>query len=83
MLSVAIRGLLGLALHFAARHSGITVRYKCSKCADYLVLMSDSGEGMRLNLLILESFCQLMGMQINHSKCHGFLIEKKGGETED
>lgn len=44
--------------------------------ADDLVLVSDSWEGMALNIGILEVFSSLTGLGINPTKCHGFFLDK-------
>uniref|UniRef100_G3N5H4 Uncharacterized protein n=1 Tax=Gasterosteus aculeatus TaxID=69293 RepID=G3N5H4_GASAC len=49
--------------------------------ADDLAIVSDSWEGMRANLDILVDFCALTGMRTQPSKCHGFLIEKRGSRS--
>uniref|UniRef100_A0A3B4AWH2 Reverse transcriptase domain-containing protein n=1 Tax=Periophthalmus magnuspinnatus TaxID=409849 RepID=A0A3B4AWH2_9GOBI len=46
--------------------------------ADDLVLLSNSHEGMRTNLAILEAFSDRTGLAANPSKCSGFLLTKKG-----
>ncbi|KAJ3583334.1 hypothetical protein NHX12_024354 [Muraenolepis orangiensis] len=49
--------------------------------ADDLVLLSNSWSGMNKNMAILEAFCNLTGLRVNTSKCHGFLLNRnnKGG----
>ncbi|KAJ7986736.1 hypothetical protein DPEC_G00331490 [Dallia pectoralis] len=47
--------------------------------ADDLVLLSDSWEGMRQNMVILESFCEVTGLKVQPTKCHGFLAQSRGG----
>jgi len=44
--------------------------------ADDLVFLSDSWSGMSRNLAILEAFCDITGLRVNTSKCHGFLLAK-------
>ncbi|KAK9535952.1 hypothetical protein VZT92_005783 [Zoarces viviparus] len=46
--------------------------------ADDLAILSDSWEGMTLNISILETFCELTGMKVQPKKCHGFLIASRG-----
>ncbi|KAK9535947.1 hypothetical protein VZT92_005780 [Zoarces viviparus] len=46
--------------------------------ADDLALLSDSWEGMTLNISILETFCELTGMKVQPKKCHGFMIASRG-----
>lgn len=46
--------------------------------ADDLVLLSSSWEGMVANIDILEAFCELTGMRVQPSKCHGFFAETVG-----
>ncbi|KAK9535973.1 hypothetical protein VZT92_005798 [Zoarces viviparus] len=46
--------------------------------ADDLVMVSDSWDGMALNIVILETFCQLTGMSVQPSKCHGFFLDTQG-----
>ncbi|KYO40233.1 hypothetical protein Y1Q_0019438 [Alligator mississippiensis] len=43
--------------------------------ADDLVLLSDSWEGMQHNISILEDFCNLTGLRVQPTKCHGVLLE--------
>uniref|UniRef100_A0A672ZCC9 Reverse transcriptase domain-containing protein n=1 Tax=Sphaeramia orbicularis TaxID=375764 RepID=A0A672ZCC9_9TELE len=43
---------------------------------DNLVLLSDSWEGMDLNLKIMDKFASLIGLAVNPAKCHSFLIQK-------
>ncbi|KAJ7417326.1 hypothetical protein WISP_65029 [Willisornis vidua] len=43
--------------------------------ADDLVLLSDSWEGMKRNIKILEAFCELTGLKTQGEKCHGFYIK--------
>ena len=40
--------------------------------ADDLVMLSDSWDGMCKNMGILEAFCNLTGLKVNTTKCHGF-----------
>ncbi|KAJ7986746.1 hypothetical protein DPEC_G00331590 [Dallia pectoralis] len=47
--------------------------------ADDLVLLSESWEGMARNLSILETFCDVTGLKVQPTKCHGFLLETKKG----
>uniref|UniRef100_A0A672Y8Q6 ribonuclease H n=1 Tax=Sphaeramia orbicularis TaxID=375764 RepID=A0A672Y8Q6_9TELE len=44
--------------------------------ADDLVLLSNSWEGMRINLKILDKFAELTGLAVNPAKCHSFLFQK-------
>lgn len=46
--------------------------------ADDLVLLSDSWDGMEVNIAILETFCELTGLSVQPSKCHGFFVETVG-----
>ena len=48
--------------------------------ADDLVLVSESWDGMRSNLAILDDFCERTGLRVQPRKCHGFLI-KSGGPS--
>uniref|UniRef100_A0A8C5JJ73 Reverse transcriptase n=1 Tax=Junco hyemalis TaxID=40217 RepID=A0A8C5JJ73_JUNHY len=43
--------------------------------ADDLVLLSDSWDGMCHNIKILETFCNLTGLNTKGEKCHGFYIK--------
>lgn len=40
--------------------------------ADNLVLLSDSWEGMQVNIKILETFCKHTGLKTQREKCCGF-----------
>uniref|UniRef100_W5M4C0 ribonuclease H n=1 Tax=Lepisosteus oculatus TaxID=7918 RepID=W5M4C0_LEPOC len=42
--------------------------------ADNLVLLSNSWEGMKRNISILEEFCAQTGLMVQAKKCHGFPI---------
>uniref|UniRef100_A0A673BF16 ribonuclease H n=1 Tax=Sphaeramia orbicularis TaxID=375764 RepID=A0A673BF16_9TELE len=44
--------------------------------ADDLVILSDSWEGMRTNLRILDKFAELTGLAINPGKCFSFLVHR-------
>ncbi|KAK9535979.1 hypothetical protein VZT92_005804 [Zoarces viviparus] len=60
---------------------GLEVRGKAITAvafADDLAILSDSWEGMTLNISILETFCELTGMKVQPKKCHGFLIASRG-----
>ncbi|KAJ7986744.1 hypothetical protein DPEC_G00331570 [Dallia pectoralis] len=46
--------------------------------ADDLVLLSESWEGMRRNIAILETFCKVTGLKVQPTKCHGFLAQTRG-----
>ncbi|KAK9521357.1 hypothetical protein VZT92_021173 [Zoarces viviparus] len=46
--------------------------------ADDLAMLSNSWDGMVLNISILETFCDLTGMKIQPKKCHGFMISIMG-----
>ncbi|KAL7825010.1 hypothetical protein SRHO_G00342220 [Serrasalmus rhombeus] len=43
--------------------------------ADDLALVSDTWDGMALNLRILDAFCELTGLRVQPKKCYGFLLK--------
>lgn len=64
----------GKGFEYGDDHSVAAIAY-----ADDVMLVSDSGPGMELNLSILDQFCDLTGLRVNPEKCHGFLMVKLDG----
>uniref|UniRef100_A0AAR2L5M9 Reverse transcriptase domain-containing protein n=1 Tax=Pygocentrus nattereri TaxID=42514 RepID=A0AAR2L5M9_PYGNA len=49
--------------------------------ADDLALVSDTWNGMKVNLQILDAFCELTGLRVQPSKCYGFLRKPIAGDS--